>query len=98
MGIDELDNSAHFRLSRVLRVLESLYGLTIDFSAANNVEELEAVHEAYGNMRRQIISEAHHNSYHANPDYAKACLIQEAIGIFLSEVAPKRRRRKNNHA
>ena len=98
MIVDDLGNSTPYQLSRVLSVLESLYGVTIDFDAADDAGQLEQVYESYGALRKQIISEAHYNSYHANPDYAKACLIQEAIRIFLSEVAPKRRRSKRNNA
>lgn len=99
MVIDELD-SPNYRLSRIVRVLESLYALTIDFGAATSRAELQSIYEEYGLVRSQIVREAHFNSYNQNPDYAKACLIQEAIHIFLSEVAPKRmnRRKKKNTA
>lgn len=98
MNIDELANSSHYRLSKVLGLLETMYGITIDFDGAVSSEELAQVYEEFGAVRAQIISEAHHNSYNQNPEYTKAVLIQEAIRIFLSEVAPKRRRRKKNSA
>ena len=94
MVIDELDNSASFRLARILRVLESMYGLTINFGAGASAAELQEVYEEFGLVRAKIISEAHFNTYTQDSEYAKACLIQEAIKIFLSEVAPKRIRRK----
>jgi hypothetical protein len=98
MNIDELANSPHYRLSKILNLLETMYGITIDFDGAVSGEELAQVYEEFGSVRAQIISEAHHNSYNQNPEYTKAVLIQEAIRIFLSEVAPKRRRRKKNSA
>lgn len=93
MVVDDLGNSSHYKLSKLLGLLESMYGITIDFAAAENSVELETVYEEFGKVRTQIISEAHHNSYNTNPDYTKAVLIQEAIRLFLSEVAPKRRRK-----
>jgi hypothetical protein len=91
MNVDDLAISPNYQLRKILNLLENLYGLTIDFSAAKSKAELESIYEAYGLERLNIIQEAHHNSYNQNPEYTKACLIQEAIRIFLSEVAPKRR-------
>lgn len=93
MVTDELNTSAQYRLSKVLDLLESLYGLTIDFDAVNSVAELQSIYEAYGLERSRIISESAFNSYNNDPTYTKAVLIQEAIRIFLSEVAPKRKKR-----
>ncbi len=93
MVTDELNNSAQYRLSKVLGLLESLFGVTIDFAAANSLAELQSIYEAYGLERSQIIKESAYNSYNNDPSYTKAVLIQEAIHIFLSEVAPKRIKR-----
>lgn len=93
MVIDELNTSASYRLSRVLTVLESLYGVTIDFDAATNLAQLQSIYEMYGLERSRIIRESVYNSYNTDPTYTKAVLIQEAISIFLSEVAPKRIKR-----
>jgi hypothetical protein len=93
MVIDELNTSASYRLSKVLNVLESLYGLTIDFDAAQSLAQLQSIYEMYGLERSRIIKESAFNSYNNDPSYTKAVLIQEAIGIFLSEVAPKRIKR-----
>ena len=95
MVIDELNTSASYRLSRVLNVLESIYGLTIDFDAAESLAQLRSIHEMYGLERSRIIKESVYNSYNTDPTYTKAVLIQEAISIFLSEVAPKRIKRTN---
>ncbi len=92
MVIDELDTSSAYRLARIMQVLESMYAITLDFEAATSRAELQSIYEEFGAVRSQIIKEAHFNSYNQNPEYTKACLIQEAISIFLSEVAPKRRK------
>lgn len=96
MGIDELNTSPNYRLSKILGLLESLFGLTIDFDAANSNAELQSIYEAYGLERSRIIKESTFNSYNNDPSYTKAVLIQEAIHIFLSEVAPKRIRKKTS--
>lgn len=90
MVVDDLNTSPSYRLSRILGVLESLHNITIDFDSAKNTAELKSVYEAYGLERSRIIRESSFNSYYSNPNYTKAVLIQEAIHIFLSEVAPKR--------
>lgn len=96
MGIDELNTSSSYRLNKVLGLLESLFGLSIDFDAANSPAELQSIYEAYGLERSRIIQESAFNSYNNDPAYTKAVLIQEAIHIFLSEVAPKRIRKKSS--
>lgn len=93
MVIDDLNTSPGYRLSKVLGLLETLYGITIDFNAANDVAELNSIYEAYGLERSRIIRESAFNSCYSDPDYTKAVLIQEAIRIFLSEVQPKRLKR-----
>lgn len=98
MVIDELNSSASYRLSRVLNLLESLFGLTIDFDAAESLAQLQSIYEVYGLERSKIIKESTYNSYNNDPQYTKAVLIQEAIHIFLSEVAPKRIRKKKTSA
>lgn len=94
MVIDELDTSSAYRLARVLQVLESIYSITLDFEAASSRAELQSIYEEFGAVRSRIIQEAHFNSYSQNAEYTKACLIQEAISIFLSEVAPKRMKKR----
>lgn len=97
MVINELNTSSSYRLSRILSLLESLYGLTIDFEAAKTTAELKSIYEAYGEVRTNIIKESAFNSYSQNPEYMKAVLIQEAIQLFLSEVAPKRIKRRTQN-
>lgn len=94
MVIDDLNTSSEYRLQRIVRVLESLHGVTIDFGAAASRAELKTVYEEYGLLRSKIVEESSYNSYFNDAQYTKACLIQEAIAIFLSEVAPKRLNRR----
>lgn len=89
MVVDDLNTSASYRLSRLLTILESKFGVTIDFAAAESAAELQAVFEAYGEVRETVIRESAYNSYNSNPEYVKASLIRDAISIFLGEVAPK---------
>ncbi len=96
MVIDKLNTSGKYRLSRVLSILESLYSLTIDFDAATTAE-LVSIAESCQYTRNKIIEESTFNSYHQNPEYVKAFLINEAIQIFLSEVAPKRIKRRDEN-
>jgi hypothetical protein len=91
MIIDELDISAEYKLSRILRLLENLYGMTIDFANAKSRAELVSLYETYRIAKQAIIREADHNSYNNDREYAKACLIQEAVTIFLGEIAPLRK-------
>jgi hypothetical protein len=93
MVIEDLNTSASYRLTRVLNLLESLFGVTIDFQSARSTAELKSLYEACGLERSRIIAESSYNSYSQDPAYTKAILIQEAIQIFLSEVAPKRIKR-----
>lgn len=90
MVIEELDTGA-FKLTRILQVLESKFDIRLNFDAVKSRAELQSIYEEFGAVRSQIIRESQFNSYNQDPEYTKACLIQEAIQIFLSEVAPKRR-------
>lgn len=96
MVIDEINVSSSYQLARVLGLLESQHGITIDFDAAKDLAELRGLYEACGLERSRIIRESSFNSCNNDPTYTRAVLIQEAINIFLSEVAPKRLRRKNH--
>lgn len=98
MVIDDLNTSSEFRLKRIIRVLETLHGVTINFEAASSRAELKSIYEEYGAVRSSIMESASYNSYFQDADYTKACLIQEAIAIFLSEVAPKRRPRRTKNS
>jgi LPS O-antigen subunit length determinant protein (WzzB/FepE family) len=99
MVIDDLEVSANYRLKYITRMLENLYSIKLDFTDIKSKADLETIYEAYGIIRLNIMQESQHNSYNQNSEYTKACLIQEAIHIFLSEVMPKRQTRiKKKHA
>jgi hypothetical protein len=98
MVIDELDVSAEYRLSRMVNLLERLYDITLDFATVNSQVDLTTVYEKYDAVRKKIMRESHYNTYNLNPDYNMACLIQEAICLFLSEIAPKRHNRRQDRS
>lgn len=91
MVIDELDTGADYRLARIMRVLESQFSISLDFNAVKSRAELLSIYQECGAIRSKIIRESQFNSYNQDAEYTKACLIQEAIQLFLSEVAPQRR-------
>jgi len=93
MVIDDLIMSPSYRLAKILTVLESSHGVKINFDSIKSLNELQGIYEAYGSMKTQLISESAFNSYYEDPQFTEAVLIQEAIHIFLSEVAPKRIKR-----
>jgi hypothetical protein len=93
MVIDDLEISAKYRIKSITRMLESLYSIKLDFNYNTHKTDLETIYEAYGIVRFNIIRESQYNTYNQNSEYTKACLIQEAIHIFLSEVMPKRQTR-----
>lgn len=93
MIVNDLEHSAHFRLAKVLSTLQESYGIHLDFTKAD-FEQLIGVYEECQSTRSRIVESASHNTYHNNATYMESGLIQEAIHIFLSEVAPKRLNRR----
>lgn len=93
MVIDELDTSAHVRLAQVLSQLHEQHSIHLDFLSAD-FDLLMQVYEECAVTRKTIVESTAHNSYIGNQRYVEASLIQEAIKIFLSEVAPKRLKRR----
>lgn len=93
MFVKDLETTAHFKLAKVLETLQEQYNIVLDFTKTN-FDELMDVYEACGSTKIQIVESVSYNSYHSNPSYLEASLIQEAIHIFLSEVAPKRLNRR----
>jgi len=99
MIVNDLNTSAHFKLAKIMETLGANHGVYLDFAAAD-FDSLMGVYESCAATRYSIVESANHNTYHSNDKYVEAGLIQEAIHIFLSEVAPKRlnRRMKNKPA
>lgn len=87
------EDTGNHRLTRLLDALNSLCGVTINFTD-NDDETLKSVMEEFISVKQQIVRESQFNNYHVDPEYTKACLIAEAIRIYLREIAPKRIRRR----
>jgi hypothetical protein len=99
MFIEDLEHTAAYKLFKILESLETSHRVRLNFHKAN-FDQLMSVYEAYSAKRQKIVETSTHSSFTENKEYSEAKLIQEAIYIFLSEVAPKRlnRRLKNKQA
>lgn len=94
MNLSELDGDTVSRLVNVLRILEQKHAVRIDFDSINSINDALGLLREAQSIKRQIIEESAFNAYHTNPQYNKMVLIQEAMRIYLREVAPNRRLRK----
>lgn len=90
--LETFEPSAEFKLDRILAVLEKLHDTKVNFDVAP--AELVDVYKHYDQIKEGILQKQQFNTYHTNKEYTKACLIQESIKIFLTEIAPARRRGK----
>lgn len=90
--LDIFENSAEFKLKRILNVLEHQHETRLDLDASQN--ELVSVYRECDLIKDQILEQNQFNTYHTNKEYVKICLIQESIRLFLTEIAPARRRGK----
>ena len=93
MVIDDLKDSSSYKLFRILNILESTHGITIDFDTIESIDELSNVYEACKAERNRMIAESAFNSDITSSEYTRVTLIQEAVRIFLREIAPKRIKR-----
>jgi hypothetical protein len=59
-----------------------------------NVDKLLEYQRFYTTKKENLINEGSFNSYISSPEYTKSILILEAIKIMLTEIAPKRRKKK----
>lgn len=87
------NKDAEIRLEKLVRTLRSLHGVEINFKATT--KSLMESHANFSALKEQIVTNAGNNNLVYSPDYTKAVLICEAIGIFLREIAPTRKRRKS---
>lgn len=85
MDVTDLEISPAIKIARLLKILESTYGITIDLSAPIN--ELIDVHDECKSYTARVFE---NSNIGTDPEYGKALLIQESIRMFLSEIAPKR--------
>jgi hypothetical protein len=59
-----------------------------------DASDLESMKESSEIIKNSIVNESRFNTYNSNPEYAKHMLIMEAVRLYLTEIAPKRQRRK----
>ena len=92
MFVDDVKASAEHRLNQITHTLKHVYDteLTLDEST---IDELAALHDSSEIVKNSIVSESAFNSWHSNPVYTKHMLIMEAVRLYLTEIAPKRRPR-----
>ena len=92
MFVDDVKASAEHRLNQITHTLKHVHGieLTLDESS---MDEIELLHDSSEIVKNSIVSESAFNSWHTNPAYTKHMLIMEAIRLYLTEIAPKRRPR-----
>jgi len=92
MFVDDVKASAEHRLNQITHTLKHVHGieLTLDESS---MDEIELLHDSSEIVKNSIVSESAFNSWHTNPAYTKHMLIMEAVRLYLTEIAPKRRPR-----
>jgi hypothetical protein len=92
MFVDDVKASAEHRLNQITHTLKHVHGieLTLDESS---MDEIELLHDSSEIVKNSIVSESAFNSWHTNPAYTKHMLNMEAIRLYLTEIAPKRRPR-----
>ena len=90
MFVDDVKTSAEHRLAQIAHTLKHVYDteLTLDESS---IDELAALHDSSEIVKNSIVSESAFNSWHSNPTYTKHMLIMEAVRLYLTEIAPRRR-------
>ena len=90
MFLQELSSKKQ-RLLQIVRMLRENH--QFDFPL-QDLDELIKLDEHFSGVQRQIQEKSAFNSYHADPLYAKAVLITEAVRL-LFEISPRRRKKKS---
>lgn len=89
MFINNLNIPGSSRLNQILHTLKHVH----QFEFRNHDgDQLQETQQHYLHVQQQIVETSAFNTYHVNPEYAKAALITEAIKMLL-EIAPKRRKK-----
>lgn len=91
MFINDFQNSNEYKLHQLLHTLKSVYQTELNLENKSD-NELLALKETSEIIKNSIVSESRFNTYNNNPEYSKHMLIMEAIKLFLTEIAPKRRK------
>lgn len=89
MFINTLDIPGYSRLNQILHTLKHVHQFEFD---SHDGDQLQETQQHYLHVQQQIVETSAFNTYHVNPEYAKAALITEAIKMLL-EIAPKRRKK-----
>jgi uncharacterized Zn finger protein (UPF0148 family) len=89
MFINTLDIPNYTRLNQILHTLKHVH--QFEFTSHEHAY-LQEADQMYQTVQQKIVETSAFNSYHANPEYAKAALITEAVKMLL-EIAPKRRKK-----
>lgn len=89
MFINTLDIPGYSRLNQILHTLKHVHQFEFD---SHDGSQLQETQQHYLNVQQHIVETSAFNTYHTNPEYAKAALITEAIKMLL-EIAPKRRKK-----
>jgi hypothetical protein len=96
MYLNHLESSKEARLTQILHTLKNVHGvqLNVNLDSPSTEDFLNECKTSWESKRDQIVAESNFNSYQQNPEYIKTMLILEAVRIMLTEIGPKRRRRK----
>lgn len=86
------DINAKIRLEKLVKTLRDVHGVEINFKATP--KSLMESHVSFSALKGQLEADSANRNGYRPPEYTKAVLICEAIGIFLREIAPTRKRRK----
>jgi len=90
MFVDDVNTSAEHRLAQIAHTLKHVYDTELALDESS-IDELAAMHDSSEIVKNSIVSESAFNSWHSNPTYTKHMLIMEAVRLYLTEIAPRRR-------
>jgi hypothetical protein len=96
MFLNQFESSKAARLNQILHTLAAVHSLELkfDYESPRFKRDLLEVKQNYQTKQNKIVEESGFNSYQTNPEYIKSILILEAVKIILTEISPKRRKRK----
>jgi hypothetical protein len=96
MYLNQFESFKAARLNQILHTLAEVHGIKfkVDYESPSLKRTLVDLKCSYENERKRIIQESKFNSYQTNPAYTSCILILEAVKIMLTEISPKRRKRK----
>lgn len=88
MNVSDFKPVPNSKLDKISQLLNTMYGIQLDWSCSD--EQLRDMMEHYKQKRLSVLAES--SNVNVNPEYTKFVLITEAIRLFLTEIAPKRRK------